>query len=75
MAEKIRKSGKKNRKWGRDKVKCARYRSEDRRFKHKVNQLFKKWKTYAKQPPKALFGIKDTNQELYLALRQRFANG
>ena len=39
MANKIRKSGKKNRKWGRNKIKCERYRKEDRREKNKVLRL------------------------------------
>jgi hypothetical protein len=38
MRNKARKGGKKNRKWGRNKVKCERYRREGRREKNKARK-------------------------------------
>lgn len=53
------KPGKKARKYGRNIIKCGRYKSEGRRFKNKVRRLVSRWKHYKKQPPKAINGIKD----------------
>ncbi len=41
MSNKTRKGGKKNRKWGRNKVSCERYRREDRRAKNKARKQAK----------------------------------
>lgn len=39
MAKVVRKGGKKNRKHGRNKVSCARYRAENREAKNKARNI------------------------------------
>ncbi len=58
------------RKHGRSSAKCARYKSENRRMKNKANRLVRRWKTYKKQPPKALQGLKN-NKELFHMVKSK----
>ena len=48
-----------------------RYRDENRRFKHRVNKLTRRFSGYREQPPKALRGIKNTNPDLAKAIEQK----
>ena len=53
------------------KAKYQRYRSEDRRYKHKVIKLTQRFKNYKEQPPKILLGISNTNKMLADDIRKR----
>lgn len=54
MAGTKAKGSKKNRKFGRNKVKCARYRAEGRREKNKLRRQKKVQKMMAKKAAKKL---------------------
>lgn len=49
-----RKKGKKNRKFGRNKIKCARYRAEGRREKNKESKAQKRARRIEKRNGEAL---------------------
>ena len=53
------------------KAKYLRYKTEDRRNKHKANKLTKRIRNYKTQPPLLLNGIKKTNKNLAIAIERK----